>query len=209
VQYLRYIFPAISLLGVVAVAVMSNGPWQRLRVLAVILLVLVQCGLVRTTNWIIAAGSVEHMLSEGPGSLPDMERKFAPERQAIKNLVRSETNVCLLLAEPSTSYVALAPGQSLATSWYDPRMNALAESANLDSSGKAWVELLGRIGITHIEYRPDQANPGMKVALDQLGYVPVVWAGNAQILNNPNADGNRCMIGVINPRNEAKRLLSK
>ena len=75
----------------------------------------------------------------------------------MRSLDASGRPYCLLFADLTTSYVALAPSKSLATGFYDPRMSAFAGEAAKDPSGSLWKEGLERIGITHVEFRPAQA----------------------------------------------------
>jgi len=103
--------------------------------------------------------------------------------------------------------VALAPSKSLATGFYDPRMSAFAGEAAKDPSGSLWKEGLERIGITHVEFRPAQARPGLMPALEALGFVMLERRGEAEVWWRPNADASRCLTSTIAPRNEAQRLL--
>lgn len=207
VQYLRYIFPAIGLLGVLGVVALSAQPYRRAAVASLVALVLVQCGLIRSTSWILTAGAAEQLLKDGPRAVVQVEQTYVPERALVRSLDASGRPYCLLFADLTTSYVALAPSKSLATGFYDPRMSAFAGEAAKDPSGSLWKEGLERIGITHVEFRPAQARPGLMPALEALGFVMLERRGEAEVWWRPNADASRCLTSTIAPRNEAQRLL--
>ena len=125
----------------------------------------------------------------------------------MRSLDASSRPYCLLFADITTSYAALAPSKSLVTGFYDPRMHAFANEADTDPSGLRWKEGIERIGITHVEFRPAQARPGLVPALEALGFVMLERRGEAQVWSRPGADATGCLTGTIAPRNEAQRLL--
>jgi len=207
VQYLRYIFPAMGLLGTLAVVALSAQPWRRAAAACLVALVLVQCGLIRTTSWILTAGAAEQLLREGPRAVARVEQTFVPERALVRNLDAAGRDYCLLFADISTSYAALAPGKSLVIGFYDPRMNELANKAAADPTGAAWKDAIERIGFTHVEFRPAQARPGLLAALESLGFAMHERRGEAEVWSRPGADAGRCLTATLAPRNEARRLL--
>lgn len=207
VQYLRYVFPAIALLGTLAVVALAALPNRRLGIVSLVALVIVQCGLIRTTSWIVSAGAAEQLLRDGPRATSEVERIYVPERALVRSLDASGRSYCLLFANASTSYVALAPAKSLAVGFYDPRMKALATAAVADPSGQRWKEEIDRIGFTHVEFRPDQALPGLVPALESLGFGLLDQRGDAQVWFRPGVDASVCLDGTISPRNEARRML--
>ena len=170
-------------------------------------LVLVQCGLIRTTSWILTAGAAEQLLREGPRAVARVEQTFVPERALVRNLDAAGRDYCLLFADISTSYAALAPGKSLVIGFYDPRMNELANKAAADPTGAAWKDAIERIGFTHVEFRPAQARPGLLAALESLGFAMHERRGEAEVWSRPGADAGRCLTATLAPRNEARRLL--
>ena len=208
VQYLRYIFPALVLLTTVAVVGVGSLRFRRVGAAVLVALIIVQCGLIRTTNWILASGPLEEVLARGPAALPDIERRFVPERALVRALESSGKEFCLLFADPETAYVALAPGKSLTTAFYDPGLSALASWADADASGERWRVALNRIGATHVELRPGQARPNLLKALSQEQFAVGSELGEAQIWSRPGASAAKCLTGMMAPRNEAKRLLS-
>ena len=207
VQYLRYIFPAMGLLGTLAVVALSAQPWRRAAVASLVALVLFQCGLIRTTSWILTAGAAEQLLRDGPRAVGQVEQSFVPERGLVRSLDASGRPYCLLFADITTSYAALAPSKSLVTGFYDPRMHAFANEADTDPSGARWKEGIERIGITHVEFRPAQARPGLVPALESLGFVMYERRGEAEVWSRPGLDAGKCLTATLAPRNEAQRLL--
>ena len=208
VQYLRYVFPAIAVACTVGVASIARVSAARLARIAMILLVIAQCGLIRTTSWILAAGAADDLLAHGPAAVEGVERRFVPERALVRRLdSATQGGFCLLFAEASSSYVALAPSGAFASTFYDPKIGLLAEAAVADVSGGAWRALIDRVGFTHVELRPAQAAPGLLPALKASGFAPVDTEGEAEIWAKPGASATRCVTGTVEPRNEAVRLL--
>ena len=207
VQYLRYIFPTIGLLGTLAVVALAAQPYRRWAVTSLVALVLVQSGLIRTTSWILTAGAAEQLLNDGPRAVALVERTFVPERALVRSLDASGRDYCLLFADRPTSYVALAPSRSLVTGFYDPGMQAVASEADADPSGLLWKSVIERIGITHVEFRPAEPRPGLVKGLEALGFVMLEQRGEAQVWSRPGVDPGRCLSTTLGPRNEAQRLL--
>jgi hypothetical protein len=207
IQYLRYVFPTIALLCTLAVVTIAALPSRRIGLISLTALIVVQCGLIRTTSWIVSAGAAEQLLREGPRAILGVEQTYVPERALIRSLDGTGRAYCLLFANASTSYVALAPGKSLAIGFYDPRMKALATAAIADPSGQRWKEGIERIGFTHVEFRPAEAMQGLQPALESLGFIPLDRRGESQVWYRPGADAGKCLNGTIAPRNEAHRLL--
>ena len=208
VQYLRYIFPALAVLGTVAVVVFSRLSNPRIWGGALLLLIVAQCGLVRSTTWLLLWGAEQQLLAGGPEAVPDVERAFVPERALLRRLNAQQSRYCLLFAEKTTSYIALAPAKSLAVGFYDPKMRALAKSAQSDVTGGKWISMIQNIGFTHVEFRPGQAPPGLIPALRTLGFQLLDSEGEAQLWAKLGADPSACLDGTIAPRNEVRRLLS-
>ena len=209
VQYLRYVFPAIALLATVAVVSIGASRYRRIGAAALVALIVAQCGLIRTTSWILGSGQAEKMLAHGPRSLAEIEGLIVPERALVRQLEASGEQFCLLFADPVTAYIALAPGRSLTTAFYDPKLSALATWANEDPTAVRWLEALDRIGVTHVEFRPAQANAGLLKALSEADFAPISKAGEAQIWARPGQDASKCLTGMLARRDEARRLLSR
>lgn len=205
VQYLRYVFPAVTLATTVAVVAFFSLGHRRLALGLMALLVFAQMGLVKTSSWILNAGVAEQLLAEGPASVRRIEDRFVPERKMIRQLAASKGSFCLLLAEPVTAYVALAPGKSLTTAFYDSRMNALAQWANQDASGSRWQQTLNSIGVTDVELRPAQATPALMAALSAEKFI-TADTGEAQIWSRQGQSADQCLTGLLGSRNEARRI---
>lgn len=206
VQYLRYVFPAVALVATVAVVSFFSAGHRRAAIVAMTLLILAQAGLVRTSSWIFNSGVAEEMLAKGPEALPAIEGRFVPEKVLIRKLAAGNDRFCLLMADPTTAYVAIAPGRTLTTAFYDSRLNALGQWANADATGSRWQQSLASIGATHVEIRPAQANPALMTALSGEGFSVSSQLGDAQIWSRDGQSPEKCLTGMIGARNEAKRL---
>lgn len=207
VQYLRYVFPAIAVLLVVGVVAIGEAGWRRAGIAGIVALVLAQCTLVRTTSWILAAGAAEQMLADGPSALDRIEAKFVPERALVAHAGLGADD-CLLFADPVTAYVAIAPGRSLTTGFYDPRMQAMARWAVQDEEGTRWKAALDNIGVTHVELRPATAPPSLLRALPLAGFEPDARLGDAELWARSGPAPASCRQRVFLPRDQARRLVS-
>jgi 4-amino-4-deoxy-L-arabinose transferase-like glycosyltransferase len=205
VQYLRYVFPAMALAGTVAVVVFFSLGQRRIGLGLMAVFIVAQLGLVNTSNWILNAGVAEQMLTEGPASVKRIEDRFVPERAMVRQLAARKDRFCLLLAEPMTAYVALAPGRSLTTAFYDSRMNALAQWANQDASGARWRQNLNSIGVTDVELRPAMATPALLAALSAEKFA-TSDTGEAQLWSREGQSPEQCLGGLLQSRDEARRM---
>ena len=209
VQYLRYIFPVFGLLGTVAVVTMSGLRHQRIAAWALVVLALAQVSMLRTTSWILAAGGADRLLAEGPREVAHVERDFVPEKAIVRELDAGGSAYCLLFADMQTSYVALAPGRSMVTGFYDTRMSAEAQRAATDATGAAWLALIDGIGFTHVLLRPSQMPAGLALALEKGGFTAVRQTGEAQLWYRAETTADKCIRRTLDPRNEARRLLAR
>lgn len=205
VQYLRYVFPAVVLATTVAVVVFFSFGYRRLGVSLMALMIVAQLGLAKTSNWILNSGVAEQLLTEGPSSVRRVEDHFVPERTMIRQLAAKKSRFCLLLAEPVTAYVALAPGKSLTTAFYDFRMNSLAQWANQDASGGRWRQSLDSVGVTDVELQPAQANAGLMAALAAEKFA-TTDSGESQLWSREGQSPDGCLDGLLRSRDEARRL---
>lgn len=205
VQYLRYVFPAMALATTVSVVAITTLGHRRVALSLLGLLVVAQLGLVKTSNWIINAGVAEQMLDEGPKSIRRIEDRFVPERRMIRQLSTSGERFCLMLADPEMAYVALAPGRSLTTAFYDSRMNALGQWANQDASGQRWQQVLDSVGVTHVELRPQKATPSLRLALESAGF-STQDKGEGQLWARQGQSPEHCITTFLGSRDEARRL---
>ena len=103
--------------------------------------------------------------------------------------------------------MALAPGKSLTTAFYDSRMNALAQWSNQDASGARWRQTLNSVGVTHVELRPAQATPALLAALEAEKFT-TGDKGEAQIWSREGQSAEKCLSGLIRSRDEAKRMFN-
>ena len=206
VQYLRYIFGAMVLLGTVGVVAVFSVGLPRKPVIALLAaLVIAQLGLVRTPSWILNSGVAEELLRDGPKAVRSIETRFVPEKVMIRNMIGAGDGFCLLLASRITPYVAVAPGKSLTIASYDAKVSAMAQWADADPSGGRWRQSLESIGVSHVELKPAEVNPGLMAALKAADFTLEHEKGDAQIWTKAGQNGDKCQARLIGPRDEAKR----
>lgn len=207
VQYLRYVFPAVAVLATISAVVLVRHVGHRVGFAAIVLIVVAQSGLIRTTSWMFNDGAVDHLVRTGPSGLKDLERKYVPERPLIRRLASNDQPFCLLLASRDAPYVSVAAGQAISLAWYDVRMSSAANWADQDPSGQRWKQVLSSTGISHVETRSSLAHPPLQSALDGAGFEVVDRVGDAVLWWRSGADPHKCLERFFKPRDESRRLL--
>ncbi|MFZ5657628.1 MAG: glycosyltransferase family 39 protein [Pseudomonadota bacterium] len=206
VQYLRYLYPVIAVLGTVAVVVLFERVGERIAWLAIVAVVVVQCGLVRTTSWMFNDGAVDRLLAEGPSVRDDLERQYVPERVLLQRLLYRDRPVCILNTSRGAPYIAAGAGNAMSTAWYDVRMSRAADWASRDVSGARWKQVLSSTGVSHVLVRQSELDAGARRALGAARYRLTDVEGDAQLWSRPDADALACQQRLFAPRDEARRM---
>lgn len=206
VQYLRYLFPVIAVLGTVAVVTLFAFLGRRSAIASVVIVVVAQCALMRTTSWMFNDGAVDRLVASGPAARNDLERQYAPERVLLQRLVERDRPFCALSASRDAPYIALGGGSVASTAWYDFRMSRAGGWADQDASGARWKQVLSSTGVTHVLLRSSAVNAAMHVALAEAGFELVDAEGDAQAWARLTANASACQGRLFTPRDEALRL---
>ncbi len=170
VQYLRYIFPALSVLAVLGVVALARYSVRRAFAIAVVLLVLANAALMPTTSWIARDNHWTQLLREGPGARVDVLRKVMPERALLERVMMANPEACVLMADPKKPFVGAGHGHAISLHRrYDPALWEARNQANADASGQRWVALLEGIGASYVIVDPTR-EPALSKALAANGY---------------------------------------
>lgn len=169
-QYLRYIFPALSVLTVLGVVSLERVAGRRAFVLAVLAVTLANAALMPTTSWIARGNHWVQLLRDGPGSRADIVRKVIPERALLQRVMARNPDACVLMSDPKSPFVGAGHGHGISLHRrYDPVLWQARELANADATGQRWQQLLADIGASQVIV--DAPNePALVAALQVAGY---------------------------------------
>ena len=168
-QYLRYAYPGIVLLCVVAVSAFGQ---QRLRRSLTALLVAVcvfNLAYQSTSFWMLRGGAVKLAIRNIGNNAPLFEA-YAPER-LLSAAIRAEgsgtgTVITLDSVDAFTAEFGIR-GRTL--SWYSPSLQAAAIAAAEDASGGRWSALLRDQQVEHVIVRTKTLTVAQQLALQSLG----------------------------------------
>lgn len=207
VQYLRYIFPAVAVACVAAVASLDASTRQR-TVLALLTLALcaINLFLMPSTYWVLSSGAWNGLVDNGRTHKDTIILDVAPQQAILASLMQRSPNACVLLADPQAPFVGTMPGNALAIEWYDWQMSRAREWSNKDASGARWAKTLEALGVSRVLLTKG-SNPSLEAALRQLGatvedrrYALEMWSMEGPAHSACNRD-------FIDSRDRAHRLL--
>ncbi|RRN56363.1 hypothetical protein EIM48_07440 [Pseudoxanthomonas sp. SGNA-20] len=205
-QYLRYVFPALALLGTVGV-VGAAGCLRRAGFAAGIpLLAAANLALVPTTIWIFKENPWQALLLEGRGARTQLVAEMIPQRALIERYLARDPDTCVLNSDTSAPFVAGGKGRAHSMAWYDQRLKLAKEWADEDPSGERWREVLRATGTSGIVV-PAEASPGQRAAMQALGYVPVDRERGVELWSLPGNRQGECRLGAV--RDQARRILQR
>ena len=145
-QYLRYIFPALSVLAVLGVVALGRFADRRAFAFAVVAVVVANAALMPTTSWIARDNHWAQLLHEGPRARADIVRKVMPERALLERVMARNPDACVLMANPKSPFVGAGRGHAISMHRrYDPALWQAHNLANADPTGQRWKVLLGMI----------------------------------------------------------------
>ncbi len=205
-QYLRYIFPALSALAVLGVVAMARVADRRAFAIAVLAVVLANAALMPTTSWIARANHWVQLLREGPSATNYIVRKVIPERALLQRAMARHPDACVLIVNPRQPFVGAGHGHAISMHRrYDPELWRAHDQANEDATGNRWVALLARIGPSHLIV--DSEKEKLLVhAMRQQGYRLLDHEGNQQTWTLGRAQVFGCTSRLLPARDQSARL---
>ncbi|MDE2407755.1 MAG: hypothetical protein KGL91_07825 [Xanthomonadaceae bacterium] len=206
IQYVRYLFPAIGPLLVVAVV----GAGRRLPGWAhgglIGLVVVSNVLLLPTTSWLLQDDPWRALFAQGPAGAAVLEQQKVPERTLLRHIFEQTPQACVLMTDPAAPFAASAGGRALVGKWnYDPRTAGMVAWADADASGQRWRTALAATGVSHVMVAGnDQA--ALTSALRARGFVPIDAIGEAEVWAMPEQRQRRCTGKVQRARDQARQL---
>lgn len=169
IQYLRYAYPGMALLCVVAVAALGPRLTRRPVIGMLVALCVLNVSYQSTGYWMLRSGALKDTLKSAGHDAPLFQR-FAPERSLAASIRTSgEDEGTVLLLDPRDSFFAEFGTRGRTVSWYSPALQSAASLAELDPSGGQWHQLLQEQQVRHIILRIETLTPSQRLALELAG----------------------------------------
>ncbi len=205
-QYLRYVFPALSVAAVLGVVALARLADRRAFAIAVVLVALANAALMPTTSWIARDNHWAQLLREGPGARDEIVRKVMPERALLERVMAANPDACVLMADPKKPFVGAGHGHAVSMHRrYDPELWQARNQADADPTGQRWVALLARIGPSHVILDSAQA-PLLVQSLQVQEYRLMDHEGSQQTWAAGQSRASGCGSKFRFARNQAARL---
>lgn len=167
VQYLRYAYPGIVLLVPVAIVAAGRSLPSSLTSLAVALCVL-NLAFQVNSHWTLRTGILKQAVLS-LGKVAPVFAQYAPER-TLAALIRDRSPVArnVLFLSTEQPWFAELGQRGRSPTWYAPGLQAAAQAADRDASGRAWVRLIAQEHIGEIVLRRSQVGDAQLRALQEL-----------------------------------------
>ena len=187
-QYMRYAYPGLAVLGAVLVSAAFAVDARRAAWIAIGLCVL-QLGFQANAYWTLRYGAIKQAVKAAGRDEP-LYKRYAPERifaEQIRKAGGPTGNVLLL--DPAYGFFAEFGSHGRNVSWYSPRLQAAANEAGQDASGQAWITLMQREGVHDVILRQGSVTPAQREALRAAGAVQRGAIKESEWWSLPEANG--------------------
>ncbi|MCL2309041.1 MAG: hypothetical protein FWC42_02025 [Proteobacteria bacterium] len=179
IQYVRYVFPVLTLLIPLAIVgyttFLSQGKKE---VVIAGLVMLVALNLAFYSNsWYGYRSDMLWAVFTLRKSEEKIYQEFLPEQFFVGYLrAHGGEDVSVLLVDPERPYGGLFAGHAMTWSFYDFELAPMIKAATEDSSGSTWAQVLKAQGLTHVLLPEKGANPALIEGLTQLSATPIYRA---------------------------------
>lgn len=169
VQYLRYAYPGMVLLSVVAVAALGAGAPRRPLLVLLVTICLLNLSLQSTGYWMMRSGALKDTLKAAGRDEPLFQR-FTPERSLAAGVRASpDDGRNVLVLDPAAPYFAEFGSRGRSVAWYAPSLQAAAAVAEHDASGQRWLAVLRGMQAGHIILNTRNLTAPQRAALQLAG----------------------------------------
>lgn len=189
-QYLRYAFPGMVLVGAVATFVAIRQR-PRLGTILVTAICIGNFAYQGNGHWMLANGAVRMGIGQ-IGADRALFEALAPERALMRQLRKQGPppgNVIFL--DDANPYFAEAGNYGRNTVWYDPHLKRAALAADRVSDGSAWVALLHEQGTGDVILRPESTPSVRRLALERAGAQRMSVIGPVEWWRLPVGEGEK------------------
>jgi hypothetical protein len=208
IQYVRYVFPVLTLLIPLAIVgyttFLSQG--KRKAVIAG-LMVLAALNLAFYPNcWYGYRGDMLWSVFVFKKTGGSIRQEFLPEQFFADYLrMNGSKEYSVLLVDQTRPYGGLFAGHAMTWGFYDFVLAPMIKTASEDPSGSTWAQILKTQGLTHVLLPEKDANPALTEALMQLSATPVYQAHEMTLWSLPPEQ--RASPSLFTRRDEARRRL--
>jgi hypothetical protein len=206
VQYLRYVFPAIAVAGVSAIAALDRAAVHRGVLLAVAaVLCVINILLATTTSWIMHTGAWGGLVHQGRAYANVIVGRAAPHQLILSRLDLRDPGACVLVTDRAP-FIGTLPDRAFSVAWYDPQLNRAKAWSDQDGSGARWKQTLEALGVSRVLIAQAEG-PALRNALAQMdGRIEDRQAG-MELWNIQGEGRPACRRDFVSSRNRAHRLL--
>lgn len=168
-QYLRYAYPGMVVLCVVAVAAAEEKMLKRSLLGLLVGVCVLNLAYQSTSFWMLRGGAVKLAIRNISNNTPLFEA-YAPERvlaAAIRNEGGSTGTV--ISFDPTDAFTAEFGARGRTLAWYAPSLQAAAVRAAEDPTGVRWTALLQEEQVEHVIVRIKSLSPAQRRSLQAMG----------------------------------------
>ena len=207
VQYLRYIFQATAVLGVLGVVALHRLVVPRAFMPIVVLLVAGNACLLTTTSWMVHQDPWRILLAKGRTGVQAIEAEMTPERVLLRRIMEKDDGACILLATQDSPYIGIGGGRAFSVKGsYDLRLAKAFKAARDDQTGAHWRSLLNSLGVSYV-ITTVELDPNLKRVLGEHAFVRIDQQGQVATWAHPDPSDRVCTGTLEHDRDEAHRLL--
>ncbi|MDR0247458.1 MAG: hypothetical protein LBI16_03560 [Burkholderiales bacterium] len=205
IQYVRYVFPVLTLFIPLAVAGYTTFLSQK--VITAGLMALAALNLAFYPNgWYGYRSNMlwpVFMFKKTSGSI---HQEFLPEQFFADYLrMNGDKDHSVLLVDQARPHRGLFAGHAITWEMYGFVLTPEIKTASEDLSGSTWAQILKTQGLTHVLLPEKEANPALMEALTQLSAVPVYQAHEMALWSLPPEQ--RTYPPLFTRRDEARKRL--
>lgn len=210
IQYVRYIFPSLALMGVLAIVALDAllARWPAILVSAVVLLCATNLALMPRPSWITTGGAWADLVKDGKARIPVLVRGATPHHALLDRMLDRFPEACVLNTD-RRPFTARMSGRALSVAWYDQQMSRAVRWSAKDPQGERWVEIIRALGVTHVVVPQPAVDPALQRALARMGSIREDEEQNLQLWRVPAVAGGgnaTCDTRFFDSRDTARRL---
>ena len=184
-QYARYAFPAMLLLGALSLPALHRALGRRSYAAAIVGLCVVNLAFQANASWLHHSAALKRLIRSA-GDATELYVHYLPERELIR---RHDDGQALWLAtDPARHGIAELGARARSLSTHAPLLLARREKAEQDPSGERWVSLIVQLQPDWLLVSSATASPALRSALDRLDCEQVDRLGDLELLRIPSGD---------------------
>ena len=168
VQYLRYAYPGMVLLSVVAVAALGAGAPRRPLLVLLVTICVLNVSLQSTGYWMMRSGALKDTLKAAGRDEPLFQR-FTPNARWQRAFARRPMMDAMSGTGPGRPYFAEFGSRGRSVARYAPSLQAAAAVAEHDASGQRWLAVLRGMQAGHIILNTRNLTAPQRAALQLAG----------------------------------------